>query len=427
MVGSIKHLGQPVQFGGEKEFNLKNMKEGEKLAHTQPANWDPRLLGQVGADMLKAGAAAGVGQVAWQDLNDKGKAQYALAYKAQHGKFPVIRTTPNPDYSEIAFEKNGWIEVISKPFELEGLRNFLKNYGWGHVHTSWMRGAPPAEQRQQLSWMANANLWVFLNSLEQRGASGNGEEGWRFAITGLSIPTEEHLDRAGQILGGQNKVATAFAKHLIVNIRGNGKMYGHPNRIGAETRGGDAGEKGRILDSLLGALESGKWGSVPLERGQTEFRLTRLAGDARKGNKGETLQVKSLPSEFSTQVRAHIERHGVAGLAAQDATRLHNFVASASFYDAETPARLSKFDQRGCIPLLNYEALPFLSDEEKGRAVKARGEFIQKLDALEKTGVRGRDAAVGIANLIADWAKSARLADAFGRWLDGPNGRQNLV
>ncbi|CAN0564700.1 unnamed protein product, partial [Laminaria digitata] len=52
---------------------------------------------------------------------------------------PVIRTTPNPDYSKIAWEKNGWIEVVSEPFNLDGIQNFLNEYGWGHIHTSFMR------------------------------------------------------------------------------------------------------------------------------------------------------------------------------------------------------------------------------------------------------------------------------------------------
>lgn len=427
MVG-ITHRGQPVQFGGEKEFNLKKLGGTSHLEHTQqPSGYDPRLLGQVQADMLKPGVAKAPDQIGWNDLNDKGKAQYAIQYKAQNGKFPVIRTTPNPDYSEIAWEKNGWIEVVSKPFDQAGISNFLKTYGWGHVHTSFMRGAPPAEQKQQLHWTAVANLWCFMNSLESRGADGNGEKAWRFAIKGLSIPTEEHISRFGKILGGTNMAATAFSKHLIINLRGNGKQYGNPNRIGFETRGGDQAEKSRILDALLNGLQNGHWGATPTEHGAGGFRLMGLGQDLRYDQKRQELQPSSLPTEFGGRIKEHLDRHGVPGMTAADAQRLHNFVASATLYDTPQDARLPKFDQRVGTPLLNFEDLPWLADADKQRAVGARTNFIKKLDTLAQQGLKGRAAAEAIAEAVAGWAKEARLAEPFGKWLDGPNGRQNVI
>ncbi|MBK6689579.1 MAG: hypothetical protein IPG45_34260 [Deltaproteobacteria bacterium] len=421
----ITHRGQEVQFGGEKEYRLQKLEAGSKLEPTTPAAWEPKLLRNLSADLFKAGEVKPAEQLAWSDLNDKGKAQYALAYKAAHGDFPVIRVAPNPDYAKITWENNGWIEVVSNPFDAAGLNKFLKNYGWGHVHTSFMRGAPPPEQKQILFWVGMANVWSFLNSLEERGASGNGEDAWRFDVKGLSLPTEEHLDRWAQVLGGKNKVATAFSKHCIINIRGNGKQYGHPDRIGMETRGGQTEEKRRMLDSLINGLQNGHWGAQPIERGANGFRLVRLGADLTHDKKGSALQPSSLPSDFKTLVKENLQRKPVEGLTAADADRLYDFMKAATLGKGHVEARIGRFDQRGCLPLLNYEALPWLSDEDRDRVNKARSKFLLGLSDLQKAG--GANSGTAIAKLIATWAKEAKLAESIGRWLDGPAGRIQVI
>lgn len=424
-MAQITHRGKEVQFGGEKEYRLQKLEAGSKLEPTTPAAWEPKLLGKLSADLFKAGEVKPTEQLAWADLNDKGKAQYALAYKAAHGDFPLIRVTPNPDYAKITWEKNGWIEVVSNPFDASGLNKFLKTYGWGHVHTSFMRGAPPPEQRQILFWVGMANIWSFLNSLEERGASGNGEDAWRFDVKGLSLPTEEHLDRWAQVLGGKNKVATAFSKHCIINIRGNGKQYGHPDRIGMETRGGQTEEKRRMLDSLINGLQNGHWGAQPIERGANGFRLVRLGADLVHDKKNSALQPSSLPSDFKVLIKEHLQRRPIEGLSVADADRLYEFTKAATLGNGHVEARIGRFDQRGCLPLLNFEALPWLSDADRERVGAARTKFLLSLSELQKAG--GANSGTAIAKLIATWAKEAKLAESIGKWLDGPAGRIQVI
>lgn len=423
----IKHQGGPVQFGGEKEFNLKSL-DGNKgyLQHTrQPDGWQPNLLGNVSADMVKPGVKVD-GPVQWSDLNDKGKAQYALAFKERNGKFPVIRTTPNPDYSKIAWEKNGWIEVVSEPFDLKGIQGFLDEYGWGHVHTSFMRGAQPAEQKQMITWVGNANMYSFLNALENRNFKVNGDEGWRFCIKGLSIPTAEHLGRYAEILGGKNRAATAYSKHTILNVRGNGKQYGNPNRIGMEARGGSTEEKKRMLNSLLHGLQGGGWGTVPDNGG---FSLPSVPpAELRRSKKGGYLQPNALPKQFRTLMQDHLRNNPIEGMSDADVGRIFDFVNGARFFDHDKTARLEQFDQRACVPLLAYEKLPWLDDAAKDRAVKARGWFMQQMNELSKQGgLSPRDKAIKSAQIMTDWAKQAKLADAFGAWIDGKDGAQNYL
>lgn len=420
----IKHQGRPVQFGGEKEFNLKSMKGDGKeyLQHTrQPLNWQPNLLNNVTADMVKPGVKIG-GAVQWADLNDKGKAQYAIAYKAQHNKFPVIKTNPNPDYSKITWEKNGWIEVVSEPFDTAGIQNFLNDYGWGHVHTSFMRGADAPEQKQMLDWAGNANLYSFLNSLENRNFKVNGDEGWRFCIVGLSIPTVQHMQNYASILGGKNEKATAFTKHTILNIRGNGKLYGDRNRIGMEMRGGSKEEKSRILNSQIHGLNGGGWGERP---GNGDFRLPNVA-EASKRGAGDYYQVKHLPADFKNLMLEHVNKHG-GKVSAADVNKITNMVAGARFFPGKTAARLQEFDQRACVPLLAYEALPWLEDADKDRAVAARGSFMEKMSALANQNLSPKDAAIKSAQAMTDWSKEAKLGPAFGKWLDGNDGAQNYI
>ena len=88
-------------------------------------------------------------------------------------------------------------------------------------------------------------------------------------------------------------------------------------------------------------------------------------------------------------------------------------------------ARIGRFDQRGCVPLLNFEALPWLSDEDRDRVGAARSKFLLGLSKLQKAG--GGDSGTAIAKLIANWAQEAKLAESLGRWLDGPTGRIEVI
>lgn len=424
-----KATGSPIQTGAEKEYNPQKLGNEDRLDQTRPNNFDARLLGDVRPDLLKDGVQAKpANQVQWDDLNDKGKVEWATAYRQRQGKWPKIYAQPGADYSKIAFEPNGWVEVISNAFDdVDELAKFVDNYGWGHVHTSFMRGGGAEVVQNQVDWMRNANLWCFISSLADRGPSGNGEEHWRFSIKGLSIPTEQHLELASEILSHKTMNATAFSKHLIINARGSGS-YGDRNRVGFETRGGTSKEKKQILDSLLDGLVNGVWGT-PAE-GADGLKLMSLAPNEQKTDrKRRLLQVDTVPREFATRITQHLEAHPIEGLDANAGQRLHRFVSDATFYagGAKKAARLSGFDQRVGVPLLNYEDLPWLTDQDKAQAVTARGDFIKKLADLEQQGADPVARALQISRLVADWAKQSGLGPAFGRWIDGPNGRQGFV
>lgn len=425
-----KATGSPIQTGAEKEYSPKKLAGQDRLDQTRAQSYDASLLGaEVGAELLKDGVQAKpAAQVRWEDLNDKGKVEWATAYRQRHRKWPKIYAQPGAEYSKISFEPNAWVEVISNAFDdVDDLAKFLNEYGWGHVHTSFMRGGGPEVVKNQVTWMRNANLWCFISSLADRGPSGNGEDHWRFSIKGLSIPTEQHLDLASEILDHKTMTATAFSKHLIVNARGSGS-YGDRNRVGFETRGGTSKEKKKMLDSLLDGLVNGVWGT-PAE-GEDGLKLMNLApNELRKDRKGRLLQVKSVPREFATLISRHLEAHPIEGLDANTGQRLLRFVSDATFYPggAKKAARLTGFDQRIGIPLLNYEDLPWLSDQEKERAVAARGDFIEKLAALEQQAPDPVARALQVSQLAADWAKKSGLGPAFGRWIDGQDGRQGFV
>jgi hypothetical protein len=280
-VGAITHRGSPIQFGGEKEFNLEGL-SGNKLEHTEPEALKPELLAQIAGDKQ------------WAQLTDAEKARYSLEHKKLTGEFPVLRVKPNNDYVATDFEPNGWVEVISKRFDSPAeIRTFLDKFGWGHIHTSFMRGAPPEEQAQQVAWTCNANLYMFLSSLERRG----GTDLWPFAIKGLSVPTEDHLEYFARILRGEELRTTAFSKHLMLNIR-SGTKYGERNRIGGETRGGVQNEKERVLDSLLTGLTDGAWGRSPQKSrsGLTPRRWRRCPGTSRRCSARTRTPRSSTPS-----------------------------------------------------------------------------------------------------------------------------------
>lgn len=419
--GPLKHLGQPVEFGAEKESNMKSMEAGDKLQYTAAPNFRLGVV-QFSADMLtEAGQAKGANAIGWSDLNDKGKSAYVLGVHKQTGKWPKLTVVQNKEYSKLSIEPNGWIEVISSKFDtIRDARGFLDKFGWGHIHTSWMRGAAPEVQKQQVAWMRNANLYMFLGALEGRGASGNGETFWRFAIKGLSIPTQDHLDLAAKMIGGMNMTATAFSKHLHIGMRASGK-YGSPQRIAFEARGGNADEKKRVVDSLLNGLTQERWGSAVDRHGEDDFELVHVGATE--------YQVKSLPHDFQKLIAEHLALLPVAGLTANDASRLYQMVASATFYAGEVPAaRLNAFDQRACVPLLNYEAINWFTDDQRKRAIEARGWFIGALDNLDKNRANLKPHEFGqkVADLIVQWSKKAQLGEVFGAWLDGGQ-RQNFI
>lgn len=420
----VRHRSQPVQFGAEKELKLTSIEAGPgKLAGTSHAGFQSSYFGDtVDGSLLHGQQTRPSREIGWDDLNDAGKAAYALRFRDTQGKFPKLQAKPGADYAKVAFEKNGWIELISTKFDdLSGLKGFLDDYGWGHVHISFMRGQPEPQQKETLSWLALSNVWSFVSALEDRG-SGNGKEpNWRYAIKGLSIPTEEHMERFAGMMSGRNRPATAFAKHLVVNLRGNGRLYGDPNRIGIEIRGGVKKEKVVMLNSLLDGLADGgegaRMGSTPFAWGSVPFRLPRLGADVRRTTKGGLAQVKSVPRDFENMAREHLAAHPNPNLAADVPAKAFRYVSGATVAKGSTAARLERFDQRVCIPLLAYEALPFMAPEEKARAVEARGWFLSELSQQADQGLGPAEAGKAIAELTAQWARRARLDAPLRRYM----------
>jgi hypothetical protein len=403
----LTHLGQPVEFGAEKERSMRSIKPGHTL--------DPTIIADVD------------GARGWADLDDKGKCDYVLAYKDRRGKFPKIKVLPNPHFKEVSIEPNGWIEVISEKYDtLAKLKHFKEEYGWGHVHISWMRGAPNNVQRAQVAWMRNANLYMFLNGLEERGARNSSEPCWRFSIKGLSIPTEENLELALQMVQGRTFTATPFSKHLHIGLRASATLYGDKNRIGFEARGGKEEEKAHVIDSLLNGLVHGRWGMNDDRFGEGAFRLVSEPTEFEH-------QYRKIPAEFATLIERHLRAHPSENVRPEEAEALREMVGSARFQGGlpdlpilklrkqEPPARLLGFDQRIATPLLNYEALGWLTDEERTRAITARGHFIEGLAKIAKKKAKKSsvELATAISDLAAAWAQEARLAGAFKRWLDG--------
>src|SRR5262249_13783679 len=163
---------------------------------------------------------------------------------------------------------------------------------------SFMRGDPPEAQRAQVAWMRNANLFMWLDALERRGGGGNDGPCWRFAIKGLSIPTEEHLKLALEMIEGRTFTATPFSKHLHIGLRASG-MYGDLNRIGFEARGGMDDEKKRVIDSLLVGLVHGRWGLGDDRFGEGDFRLISEETNERS-------QHQTVPQQFATLIERHL-------------------------------------------------------------------------------------------------------------------------
>jgi hypothetical protein len=416
----LQHRGHPVQVGAEKELGMKTLSGNlDRFDETDPVRWDPNLT-QFSADQLDPAARAKPkGQITWQDLNDSGKGAWITAYRERYGNDPEIRVSPNqPQYDRIDWEHTGELEVVSDVFnEVGKLNEFLDKFGWGHITTSFMRGVPREERNEMLSFVAISNLYVFIHGLEERGADGRGEKGWRFTIKPLGIPTEEHIKVFDSIFD-RNRKATAFSKHNQFNIRGNGK-YGDPNRIAFELRGGDVDDKRRIQNALFNSLNESKWGKEPFQWGQEGgFRLVRLGVDVANN---EPNQIAQLPRDFETLAA------GVPGVTAQTAQRVFNLVNNAQFHDGPKPARIQRFDQRAAIPLLPYDKLNFLDAATKQRVVRAQQSFVKTLDNLAKQNLGPKDAAERISDAIVTWAREARISEALGRWIDGPAGREQLV
>ncbi len=421
MVAEINHRGNPVMFGAEKEHKMSALASSgaDRLDLTQPTRWEPALVPHYSPDMFDAGAAPKAGEaITWKGLNDNGKQAWITAYRAKYGADPeIIVDAADKKLDRIDWEHTGELEVVSDVFtQTKDLSNWLKEHGWGHITTSFMRGMPAEERKEMLSFVALANLYVFSHGLEARGADVGGEKGWRFVIKPLGIPTEEHIKIFDGIFD-KNRLATAFSKHNQVNIRGSGK-YGDPNRIAFEVRAGDSADKARVQNAIFNSLKENKWGAAPFQWGTGKFRLVKLGLDV--ANKDPN-QVKSLPADFRT-LAAEIK--GVDGATAD---RIYQFVSNARFADEAKNARITQFDQRACIPLLAFGELPGFDAATKARLEKAQQNFVRNLDGLAKKNLDPKAAAGAISDAIVTWAKEAQISDALGRWIDGPPGRQQYV
>lgn len=419
MVAEILHRGKPVQFGAEKEHKMKDLASSgaDRFDLTQPTRWEPGLV-QFSADMLDAGVAKAGAALGWKDLNDNGKQAWITAYRAKYGGDPEI-TVDGADkkLDRIDWEHTGELEAVSDVFDqTKDLGNWLKEHGWGHITTSFMRGMPEQERKEMLSFLAIANLYIFTHGLETRGADSGGEKGWRFVIKPLGVPTEENMQVFNSIFD-KNRLATAFSKHNQVNIRGSGK-YGDPNRIAFEVRAGSADEKARVQNAIFNSLKESQWGAAPFAWGAGKFRLARLGLNIADK---DPPQVKSLPADFRNLAAE------VKGVDAATAQRVYDFVANARFADEAKNARITQFDQRACVPLLAFGELPGYDAATKARLERAQQNFVRNLDRLAGQNLDPKAAAGAISDAITAWAKEAQISDALGRWIDGPAGRKAYV
>lgn len=422
---ALEHQGRPIEWGAEKEIRFDRFKAGGQwLARTQVDHFDPRVL-------------PGRRAPEWGKLDDAGKAKYLAALRARNPEadkngdwyalYPRVDVAPGADFERVGFEAGPFLELISPKLSgLGQLGAFTEKYGWGHVHTSFLRGAPPEQQAEMLGWFWVANLYLFLAPLEARGVGTKEDPLWRFNLVGLSVPTVEHLSEAQAILGGEDHQATAFNKHLGLAVRGDGVLYGEKDRIGFETRGGVSAEKRRVLESMLHGLVREAWGRKPLTVDAQALGLVELGpGVMRYEMNGvqEIWQPERVPPDVSRLLQVNLQE---AGLDPNAAPGLFTMLDEATL-PKKIGSQLGHFDQRVAVPLLHFELLPGLSKVRRAEITHARAEFLEDLMALAKAHPSPRRAGPLIATLIERWAKGVSLAETLGEWLDAPGRRKPFL
>ncbi|MBK6688827.1 MAG: glutamate--tRNA ligase [Deltaproteobacteria bacterium] len=410
--------GAPIRLLTENELTFTRMgklkKPGDKLGEIEVEGFRADLIPATvdATGMHPEAAQKARNLLTWADLNDKGRSHYLEAHKAANGAYPAIRPAPGGKLATVEYGEEGTIRWTSGTLTSVGRTEALmKQHGWGPVTTSFVRGDPVEVCEQQVAWLRNANLYMLIAGLEARGAKGNGEEFWRFAVSEQTLPTEENLAIALKVLNGANPKRTAFADNLQVSVHA-----GKENRAVVETRGGHEVEKARVLDSLMNGLANGIWGSFLERHGQGEFALPTL--EAREAQPG-------LPAAFEALVAQQIAKHPELRLAADAAKQIAAYVGSAQFYAAEAPERrLNGFDQRACLPFLEFDRLPWLTPDDKARVAGATTQLLAQLAQLSRPGayqgLPKEQLGLQITQLMVAWAQQAQLAEPFGRWLDGP-------
>lgn len=416
--------GAPIRVSTEHEVGFLRMaklkKPGDKLGEIEVEGFRSDLIPPTvdATGMQPEAANKARNLLTWSDLNDKGRSLYLEAHKAAHGAYPAIRPAEGSKLATVEYGAEGTIRWTSGTLTSFGRTEaILKQHGWGPVTTSFVRGDPVEVVEQQVAWLRNANLYMIIAGLEARGAKGNGEEFWRFAVSEQTLPTEENLSLVSQVLGGANLERTPFADHLQVSVHA-----GEENRAVVETRGGHDVEKSRVLDSLMNGLANGIWGSFLERHGQGEFTLPKLEAPEEQ---------RGLPPAFEVLVAEQLAKHPELRLAAKTAKQIATCVASATFYAGEAPERrLNGFDQRACLPFLDYERLPWLTPDDKVRVGAATANLLSQLAQQSQPaayqGLPKEQLGLQLTQLFVAWAQQAQLAEPFGRWLDGPVRRSFL-
>lgn len=411
--------GGPIRLSTEHEFTFTKMaklkKPGDRLGEIEVEGFHPDLIpATVDATGMRPEAAQKARNLlTWADLNDKGRALYLEAHKAAHGAYPALRPAEGSKLATVEYgAEEGTVRWTSGTLTSVGRTEALmKQHGWGPMSLSFVRGDAVEVCEQQVAWLRNANLYLIIAGLEARGAKGNGEEIWRFAVSENTLPTEENLAIALKVLNGANPKRTPFADNLQVSVHA-----GKEDRAIVETRGGHEVEKARVLDSLMNGLANGVWGSFLERHGQGDFQLPRL---------GEAKAQAGLPPAFEALVASQIAKHPEQRLKAETARQIAAYVGSAKFYAGEAPERrLNAFDQRACLPFLDYDRLPWLTADDKARVDAATTNLLAQLAQLSRPGayeaLPKEQLGLQITQLMVAWAQQAQLAEPFGRWLDGP-------
>lgn len=416
----LEHQGRPIEWGAEKEIRFDRFRAGGQwLAPTVVDHFEPEL-----AQHGRSKAAP-----AWEALDDRGKARYLERLRHRHPDpdrvadwyqlYPKIEVVAGGDVAKVGFEAGPYLELISpKLAQLDELRAFTGKYGWGHVHTSFSRGMDAQLHPQLVGWFVVANLYLFLDPLEKRGIGTKEDPCWRFNLVGLSVPTAEHLEQAASILAGQNHQATAFNKHLGLAMRGDGVLYGDPERIGLETRGGVEAEKRRVLESMLHGLVQGQWGKQPWPIDADGLGLLRLGPGAQRyllNGVEELWQPERVPPQVEQSLQDNLQK---AGLDPALAPRLYQLLDRAELQQ-KSGSQLGHFDQRVAVPLLQLEQLPGLSKVAQTKVIEARAHFLRSLVNLERAKPSPKRSGPLIAELVRRYAQQAALGEVLGKWLDG--------